>query len=312
MFNILGAGTKRKKKSKVKTKKKRVKKTKLNCFASKGKRFNKTCYSDDELMKLRDLWNTKHPDRKIKTTNSNAIWETLNKYLDGVCDNELCWLERSFVNKDLKSHLTSLRLAPFHTPSWNIEPNKWLDSLDITRVMKQYEKEYPYFMFLGPSPIDFDHRPDDGKCVWEDICNLNICDEYNKQNKRKFGFIFNLDPHYKGGSHWVSLFVDLDKNFIFFLDTNGDSIPDEIKALVKRLKKQCKQVLHKRMSFSDNAPTEHQYENTECGRYSLYALVNLLQEKTTPQTIKRRRIPDEKMMAFRKIFFNDPELKQIE
>ena len=86
MFNILGAGTKRKKKSKVKTKKKREKKTKLNCFASKGKRFNKTCYSDDELMKLRDLWNAKHPDRKIKTTNSinNKLYQDLIIYIHNI------------------------------------------------------------------------------------------------------------------------------------------------------------------------------------------------------------------------------------
>ena len=40
-------------------------------------------------------------------------------------------------------------------------------------------------------------------CLAE-ICNFNL----NKmiKNKKKIGFIFNLDPHTKGGSHWVSMF----------------------------------------------------------------------------------------------------------
>ena len=33
--------------------------------------------------------------------------------------------------------------------------NTWLNSLDISRVMKQYEDNYKNFRFLGPSPIDF-------------------------------------------------------------------------------------------------------------------------------------------------------------
>ena len=58
------------------------------------------------------------------------------------------------------------------------------------------------------------------------------------------------------------------------------------------------------MRFIDNAPMEHQHENTECGIYSLYTLIQLLQEKTTPQKLRRKRIPDEDMEEFRSIYFN--------
>ena len=88
------------------------------------------------------------------------------------------------------------------------------------------------------------------------------------------------------------------------MDSNGDKIPDEVKLLVNRIKQQGKEGLHKKLRFIDNAPMEHQYENTECGIYSLYTIVQLLLEKKTPQTLRRRRIPDEDMEEFRSIFFN--------
>ena len=49
---------------------------------------------------------------------------------------------------------------------------------------------------------------------------------------------------------------------------------------------------------------EHQYRNTECGIYCLYTLITLLEEKKKPQTIRRKRIPDEEMEKFRNIYFN--------
>ena len=37
--------------------------------------------------------------------------------------------------------------------------------------------------------------------------NLKLKD-LNKK-KKQIGFIFNTDPHYKSGQHWISLFVDI-------------------------------------------------------------------------------------------------------
>jgi len=115
--------------------------------------------------------------------------------------------------------------------------------------------------------------------------------------------IFNLDPHYKEGSHWVAMFLDLDKNFIFFLDSNGIEIPSEINVLKNRIKKQCKDDLHKKIKFIDNAPTVHQEKDGECGMYSIYTVVMLLDEKLTPRRIKNKPISDDKMNKYRKIFY---------
>ena len=284
-------------------KKKKKTKRKLNCFAGRTKK-NNSCYKDESLIKIKELWNKKHPDKKIIARRREDIWNKLNQNLQHVCNSELCWLEQKFVDDELGKKLREKTFVPSQPQKWKKNPNEWLNSLDISRVMKQYEEDYKCFDFLGPSPIDFDTVINNGECVWDEICKFNICDNYNK-GKRKVGFIFNLDPHTKGGSHWVSMFVDLNKNFIFFMDSNGDKIPDQIKKLADRIKAQAKEGLHKKLRFTDNAPMEHQYQNTECGIYSLYTIISLLKDLKSPQQLKRKRIPDKDMEEYRSIFFNE-------
>lgn len=275
-----------------------------NCYGGAEKRHG-TCYSREDLIKMRNIWNVKHPDKQIRSKEPEQIWKRFDEYLQHLCRNESCWLKQQFLDKNIASTIFNESFTPAKPQKWKINPVEWLNSLDIEKVMKQYEDENDSFEFLGASPIDFDDKyKGSDQCVFEEICKLNVPEKYNRGIK-KIGFIFNLDPHYKSGSHWVSMFVDLDDNYIFFLDTNGNSIPDEIKALVKRIKLQCKNDLHKKMRFIDNAPRRHQYENTECGIYCLYAIISQLKKLHSPQWIKRNRIPDDEMKEFRDIFFTD-------
>ena len=58
-------------------------------------------------------------------------------------------------------------------------------------------------------------------------------------------------------------------------------------------------------TIDENHPFEHQFTTTECGIYSLYFLINVLKGKLDPMSLKKKRIPDKKMMEFRKIYFNE-------
>ena len=60
---------------------------------------------------------------------------------------------------------------------------------------------------MGPSPIDYDTHLVSDECVWEELCKFNLKNTINN-GKRKIGIIFNLDPHFKGGSHWVAMFIN--------------------------------------------------------------------------------------------------------
>ena len=151
----------------------------VNCSPKKRDEINEyTCYTDKALFKLRDLWNARHPDVKITTNNAKEIHAQLSKLLSNVCNKESCWLKQKSEFGELPKE-TSDVFAPDSPPEWKSNPNEWLSSVDITNVMKQYEKAYKCFEFIGPSPVDFDTRKMYGECVWNELCKFNI----QEQNK---------------------------------------------------------------------------------------------------------------------------------
>ena len=168
--------------------------------------------------------------------------------------------------------------------------------------MQQYEKAYTNFNFIGPSPIDFDTKLLYDNCVWEELCKFNL-ENYIKKNVNKIGIVFNVDPHYKGGTHWIALFVDIKNQFIFYFDSNGDRCPKEIKTLVKRIKGQAK-LLNIELDYSDNSNLTHQKLDGQCGVYVLYFIIELLLENKSAEYFKNTRISDAEMQKYRSIYYN--------
>ena len=282
--------------------KKSLKFKKLNC-SPENKEKEYTCYSDEDLHKLRDMWNARHPDKPISTNDSKEIWSTLKNYYANICNKESCWVRQ--MTKDTKMEKELLdAFAPKSPNEWKKNPNEWLSSLDILKVMNQYEKKYKCFEFMGPSPIDYDTHELYGECVWEELCHFNL-EEQIKKGKTKIGVIFNLDPHYKSGSHWVSLFINIKKGQIFYFDSAGPKIPDQIKKLVDTITEQGRKLPNKiNFVFDENYPVEHQYGNTECGIYSLFFIVHMLEDKITGHYLKTHILKDKYMEKFRKVYFN--------
>jgi hypothetical protein len=247
---------------------------KLQCSPSSKKK-DYSCLSDNAIFKLRDLWNSRHPDSRIETNDVKEIWEKMKVNMQNVCNKESCWLKQNFVNGRLNNELTE-SFAPVSPEEWKKNPNEWLSSIDIINVMKQYEKAYKCFDFIGPSPIDFDTHKMYGECVWEELCHFDLKKEI-ANGKNKIGIIFNLDPHYKGGSHWVSLFINIRKASIFYFDSAGNKIPPQIIKFVKKVMIQGQTLKSPiQFRFDQNYPVEHQYGNTECGIYSLFFIVHML------------------------------------
>ncbi len=287
---------------------------KLQCSPSLENNGNPfSCYSNKSLHKMRNLWNARHPDAKIVSNNSRQIWETLKNNMSSVCNTERCWMRQNFMKNNLDKEITSHTFAPMTPPEWKTNPYEWLSSVDILNVMKQYEKLYPCFEFMGPSPIDYDTHKMYGECVWEELCHFSLQDQI-KKGKTKIGIIFNLDPHYKPGSHWVSVFININKKQVFFFDSNGDKPPRKIKKFINTVLKQSKNITLKGkkqnkegFKYDDNAPTSHQDENTECGVYSLYAVIEQVKDKLNPMDLKnpKKKITDAQMRKLRKKYFNE-------
>lgn len=291
-----------------------------------------SCFTPTALEQLKKYYNDKHPNNPVVANSPSELWNEFRKRMFS-CKSEDCWL-KEIDNVELRENLEKFLFAPFQPNEWRKNPNEWLSNFDIFDILHQYELTHPSFKVLGPSPIDFDSRPSDenGKCVWEELCKFDI-EKYKASGKTKLGLVFNLDKHNQGGSHWVSMFVDLEDKFIFYLDSAGNKTPKEIKALANKIKTQGKESTPPiPFKFYENYPLEHQMGNTECGMYSLYFIITMLtgEVECTPSKnsndtrtersisnphrfkdskdkirfFKEKRIPDKYVSKYRKIYFN--------
>jgi hypothetical protein len=278
---------------------------KLNCSPTNEHSINNfTCYDNDDLLELKKNWNARHPDKPMNTNNPKEIWNQLKNYYSTICNKESCWVRQIIKNPKLKKDLLN-SFAPKSPDKWKKNPNEWLSSLDIIQVMNQYEKKYKNFDFIGPSPIDYDTHVLNDECVWEELCHFNLLNHL-KKGHNKIGVIFNTDPHNKGGEHWISLFIDIKKKIIFFFDSVGDPIPEQIKKFVDNVIEQGKKLKSPiNFNFDQNHPVEHQKGSTECGMYSLYFIIHMLENKITSNYLKTHKLDDKYVEKFRKIYFNE-------
>ena len=282
-----------------KTHKTNAKLKKVNCSPNPNKN-GFSCYTDNALHKMRKLWNVRHPRNKIKSNDPKIIWNSLKENMAGTCDKESCWLRSKFMQGNIDAELLNYTFAPKAPKEWTKNPDEWLSSVDIESVMKQYEKFYKCFVFLGPSPIDYDRHKLYGECVWEELCNFNLSEEI-KNHKNKIGIIFNTHPHYKSGEHWISMFINIKKKFIIYFDSNGNKPPEEVNKFVDTIQTQGKQ-LGINFDYYKNT-IEHQETESECGMYCLYFIIEMLKDKPENNFLKNK-INDKEVFKLRNKYFN--------
>jgi hypothetical protein len=232
------------------------------------------------------------------------------------CDQETCWLKNIPLPEKDKRMIQTQLFVPPKPSEWDNKPNTWLTNYDIENVLRQYEKSYPLFQFIGPSPIDYDTKPNKTDCVCNKLCNFSVEKHFN-QGKKKIGVVFNLDTHNKGGSHWVALFIDLEDNFLFYFNSTGEDMQPQLVKFKDMVLSQAKSFFRKEMDFYMNK-VEHQRSNTECGMYCLYFIITCLlrepdifKEQKTGLTKKQlvsyfsgnKRIPDSLVEDYRKELF---------
>lgn len=274
----------------------------LNCSTLKNHGKTHTCYDNDTILKIKDVWNKRHPDDTINSNNQKSIWKSIKHKMSGLCDNEICWLKKTFNDTNLINDITFRAFSPIAPETWKKNKNTWLSNYDISNVMKQYETKYSNFYFIGPTPMDFDKIKHENVCVWDDLCKFDIQDMISKK-KDKIGIIFNTDVDSGPGQHWTSMFICLNNRLIYYFNSSGSKATEEVMNLVDRIITQGKS-LGIEFKFDQNYPKQHQYGDSECGMYSIYFIVNMLTGKLNPETLKKKRISDSKMVKYRDIFFN--------
>ncbi len=234
-------------------------------------------YSKKDLIQMISEFN-KQFGTNIKTNqNKNILMNEFKKYLS--CSLDKCVIKRSKKIHDVLKPLGS-------------NENEWLSTFDITRVMQEYQKLYDNFEFLGAVPINF----------------YEIDKSFSKFNLKQFmktkdimGVIFNTDPSYKSGQHWISLCMNIPKKTICFFDSVGETPPTQVQTFINNLLNQGKK---NKINFQVYINTKkHQMGNSACGIYAIHFIVKQLQGSSC-NMINNSIISDNDMKKNFKIYFN--------
>jgi hypothetical protein len=249
----------------------------------------------------------------------------LENKMSATCSTQTCWL-RTKILKDIEDE--EITKNTFR-PEGPISKYGWLSTSNINDVIDQYHGNNKDFLFLGTVPYDFQELPELG------LRNF----DFNKifsEGKTKIGLVINLDSSYQSGSHWVSLYANLDKNQIYFFDSVGKPPKKKIKKFINKItnfmykkkynsnmnvgsiislinnidSKNAKQKYIKKLKKKFNKfdirhnNIQHQFKNSECGVYSINFIVRLVKGESFDRIINNITDDDE-MNECRKTYFSN-------
>lgn len=226
------------------------------------------CFPPDILQKAASQMNV------ASVGNPISLRKALESHLNIPAGKELSFLNALPFSSEEKEQLAKQYLRPSQPTKWKEDPDMWLDSTNIESVMKQYEDAFDEFEFMGPFPIDFAapdpyQRTGEKKCLIREICGLRM-EEALRQGTKSIGIIYNLDPHFKDGSHWVANYIDIPQHKCYYFDSYGYEPPKQIAIFMKWLTTQ-----DPKMKLMYNA-RRFQHLGSECGMYSMYFIIRML------------------------------------
>jgi len=299
---------------------------------------NPYIFSKKSLLYLIDTWNKYKPDKIIykKTDAIPKLSLLLNEKIKPMCDDKQYWCWTGTISrfandaktKDIIKMIEKEELRPEMPAEWYANAKEWLSNYDIEDVMKQYDTSPKYkYAFLGVYPIDFSEEDKFGRCLYSQICSLDV-KKYIRKKIKYMGLITNLDKHNQSGSHWTSTFIIIDPaNKCYgahYYDSNAIAIPAYVKKFIMNIKESLG-VIYPKSDFKITFNTmRHQQKNTECGMFSMthqirwlnsllkYKKLNLPDPYKDANFIKcitnEKKITDDNMIESRKYLYR-PNLK---
>jgi hypothetical protein len=295
------------------------------CAPSKSY-IDNSCFSEESLKLIASNYNKKNSDKINLNLSKAELVSELNKKLNNKCKKQTCWLRLDIVKELNNEEINENTFRP-------IGPEKkdgWLSTMHIQEVLSQYEYNNDDFVFLGAVPYDFESLP-------LGISDINFA-EFEKDGKIKIGMVINLDEHWKRGSHWVALYINLKEYSVYFFDSLGKPPKKLIKKFINKVIKYfykkkynsnllinnvidkllnpktplanikskynyINNLLEAKFNIKYNNIT-HQLNNSECGVYSINFIIDLLNGNefdSVIHNIKRDNI----MRENRKVFFRN-------
>jgi len=249
------------------------------------------------------------PARKTK----RALWKLINRHFFDLCKgDETCWLDAPEIRGTRAAAAAESELRPRMPDEWSKDMHTWLTNLDIEKVMRQYERKYKTFKFMGVFPMDFASPRDYGDgCVSDAMCQVNV-EALLAAGITQIGAVLNLDNHNQSGSHWVGLFADFNRAAprgrfgVFYYDSNAVEPPKEVVAFQNKLAEQVKALRMGGRDFAAHHNTRrHQFGNSECGIFSMHFIEQMLKGSTF-KMIMNAKAYDKAMNKLRSVYYRPP------
>ena len=233
---------------------------------------------------------------------------------------EVCWAHSLVIAHGSDGGVETAiknKFRPIQPKSWRKNPKEWLSNEDIDAVMRQYATASRGRMrFVGVFPIDFAKRLKSrgNACVSPELCSLDISEEI-RQGTQHLGIVLNTDPHHKSGQHWISMYIGLDprhrRSFgVHFYDSVAKPPPTEIKQLMDDIVSQMKSSLGQTNVPVHSNKIRRQYQNTECGIYSMLFILRMMsaqRQRTTFEDICQSMGTDQHVAKYRDKLFVRPQ-----
>ncbi len=276
-----------------------------------------TCFSHDQLTKIAQ--HLKKSGYPIDSQGSQKqLWKRIHSIMKDKCRSDWCWPSHPLIKNIADREMTRKTFRPRAPDDWVLHDDApendkgrfvWLSNFDIDAVLAQYEEtdEFKDFKLFKSVPIDFE-------AIKDPLSRVNIF-QLQKDGINRFGVVFNLDKHNMPGSHWVSIYVSILDQTICFFDSYAKIPEPEIQDFMAKI---CIQALLgfdgksiDRSRAFEMTPlfnvTRHQYLGSECGSYSLYMIIRMLNGGSAQDffEICKNKIDDMTMNSFRKRLFID-------
>lgn len=230
------------------------------------------------------------------------------------CDTEKCILNSDIVQNvvDIKKLNKNKKLN--FKPSGPHNSTNLLSNVNIDDVLENlvHVKKHRGFYHMNFQMMDFNGSPTQQP---SELATTNLCTDVIEDGYNCMGVVLNTDTRDGTGLHWFCIFCDFrtagtqqDPYTIEYFNSSGNPpltvVHDWMNKAVKQInyhnftignkKRHCIKVMATRI--------RHQNSETECGPYSLYYIWSRL-NKESVFTFRRRAVPDEKMVEFRKHLF---------
>ena len=267
---------------------------------------NGSCLDMGMLVKMAVAYNESNPKNVIVLNDTNEIMSP-GKYKQYLvhqfkkrlsnCDDQKCWTQQEFIKNidgPIRKRIVKQTFRPYG-PVEGSEQFKWLNTTNLDEVMEQYELEYPGYKYLGTFPVDADE--------WE-FFPLQKMDFGGmvKKGVKRVSMTWNMDKHDESGSHWCPLFIDFGTGLIAYSDSYAVDAPKGVKKFMGRMGKFMKNELGVTPVVKINRKMVNQKGDSECGLFSAFFQIRMLQGESFEE-IHSRRVSDEEVNKLRSVFF---------